>query len=58
MNGIAGGEPLAERNIPQSLFELCLLAFAEMVPVIHIVGIASTLQHKTRPLLHHTLEGR
>ncbi|KIO02700.1 hypothetical protein M404DRAFT_147308 [Pisolithus tinctorius Marx 270] len=34
-------------------------AFAEMVPVVHIVGVPSTLQLKTRPLLHHTLgDGR
>ncbi|KAF9221501.1 pyruvate decarboxylase [Gyrodon lividus] len=34
-------------------------AFSEMVPVLHIVGIPSTVQLKTRPLLHHTLgDGR
>ncbi|KAI6041421.1 thiamine diphosphate-binding protein [Pisolithus marmoratus] len=34
-------------------------AFSEMVPVLHIVGVPSTLQLKTRPLLHHTLgDGR
>jgi pyruvate decarboxylase len=30
-----------------------------MVPVLHIVGYPSTIQQKTRPLLHHTLgDGR
>ena len=30
-----------------------------MVPVLHIVGTPSTIQQKTRPLLHHTLgDGR
>jgi pyruvate decarboxylase len=30
-----------------------------MVPVLHIVGAPSTIQQKTRPLLHHTLgDGR
>lgn len=34
-------------------------AFSEMVPVLHIVGVPSTVQLKTRPLLHHTLgDGR
>ncbi|KAG6380224.1 thiamine diphosphate-binding protein [Boletus reticuloceps] len=30
-------------------------AFSEMVPVLHIAGVPSTTQLKTRPLLHHTL---
>ncbi|KAG9315659.1 thiamine diphosphate-binding protein [Chiua virens] len=30
-------------------------AFSEIVPVLHIVGIPSTLQLKSKPLLHHTL---
>lgn len=30
-----------------------------MVPVLHVVGVPSTLQLKTRPVLHHTLgDGR
>ncbi|KAF8158340.1 thiamine diphosphate-binding protein [Crassisporium funariophilum] len=34
-------------------------AFSEMVPVLHIVGVPSTVQQKNRPLLHHTLgDGR
>ncbi|PPQ68333.1 hypothetical protein CVT24_004814 [Panaeolus cyanescens] len=34
-------------------------AFSEMVPVLHIVGVPTTKEHKTRPLLHHTLgDGR
>ncbi|KAF9565691.1 pyruvate decarboxylase THI3 [Agrocybe pediades] len=34
-------------------------AFSEMVPVLHIVGVPSTIQQKTKPLLHHTLgDGR
>ena len=35
------------------------VAFSEMVPVLHIVGVPSTAESKTRPLLHHTLgDGR
>ncbi|KAG9315661.1 thiamine diphosphate-binding protein [Chiua virens] len=30
-------------------------AFSEMVRVLHIVGVPSTVQLKTRPVLHHTL---
>ena len=30
-------------------------AFAERVPVLHIVGVPSTGQQKSKPLLHHTL---
>ena len=30
-------------------------AFAERVPVVHIVGTPSTKQMKAKPLLHHTL---
>ncbi|KAF5338902.1 hypothetical protein D9611_008753 [Ephemerocybe angulata] len=34
-------------------------AFSEMVPVLHIAGVPSTIQQKHRPLLHHTLgDGR
>ncbi|KAJ7640546.1 pyruvate decarboxylase [Mycena rosella] len=34
-------------------------AFAERVPVLHIAGVPSTIQQKTKPLLHHTLgDGR
>ncbi|KAF8635899.1 hypothetical protein AX15_000078 [Amanita polypyramis BW_CC] len=34
-------------------------AFSEMVPVLHIVGVPSTLQQKAKPMLHHTLgDGR
>ncbi|KAF9481222.1 pyruvate decarboxylase THI3 [Pholiota conissans] len=34
-------------------------AYAEMVPVLHVVGVPSTTQFKTRPMLHHTLgDGR
>lgn len=30
-----------------------------MVPVLHLVGVPSTIQQKTKPLLHHTLgDGR
>jgi TPP-dependent 2-oxoacid decarboxylase len=36
-----------------------LSAFSEMVPVLHLVGVPSTAQQKTRPILHHTLgDGR
>jgi len=31
------------------------VAFAERVPVVHIVGTPSTKQMKAKPLLHHTL---
>ncbi|KAM6494211.1 pyruvate decarboxylase [Amanita muscaria] len=30
-------------------------AFSEMVPVLHIVGVPSTMQQKAKPMLHHTL---
>ncbi|KAI0927356.1 hypothetical protein AcV5_007910 [Taiwanofungus camphoratus] len=34
-------------------------AFSEHVPVLHIVGVPSTLQQKDKPMLHHTLgDGR
>ncbi|KAK0201639.1 pyruvate decarboxylase THI3 [Desarmillaria ectypa] len=34
-------------------------AFSEMVPVLHIAGVPSTVQQKTKPMLHHTLgDGR
>ncbi|KAF4590086.1 Pyruvate decarboxylase 1 [Pleurotus pulmonarius] len=34
-------------------------AFSEMVPVLHIVGVPSTVQQKSKPMLHHTLgDGR
>jgi len=34
-------------------------AFSEHIPVLHIAGVPSTVQQKTRPLLHHTLgDGR
>lgn len=30
-----------------------------MVPVLHLVGVPSTMQQKKRPILHHTLgDGR
>ncbi|KAK7048297.1 pyruvate decarboxylase [Favolaschia claudopus] len=34
-------------------------AFSEMVPVLHIAGVPSISQQKTKPMLHHTLgDGR
>ncbi|OBZ71188.1 Pyruvate decarboxylase [Grifola frondosa] len=34
-------------------------AFSEHVPVLHIVGVPSTIQQKVKPMLHHTLgDGR
>lgn len=34
-------------------------AFSEMVPVLHIAGVPSTSQQKSKPMLHHTLgDGR
>nr|BAU45069.1 pyruvate decarboxylase [Phanerochaete sordida] len=34
-------------------------AFSERVPVLHIVGVPSTAQQKSKPMLHHTLgDGR
>ncbi|KAJ7784633.1 pyruvate decarboxylase [Mycena metata] len=34
-------------------------AFSEMVPVLNLVGVPSTTQQKTKPMLHHTLgDGR
>ena len=36
-----------------------VIAFSEMVPVLHIVGVPNTVQQKNKPLLHHTLgDGR
>ena len=35
------------------------VAFSERVPVIHLVGVPSTAQQKSKPMLHHTLgDGR
>lgn len=35
------------------------IAFSEHVPVLHIAGVPSTVQLKTKPMLHHTLgDGR
>lgn len=31
------------------------IAFAERVPVVHVVGTPTTKQMKDKPLLHHTL---
>ncbi|KAI8993998.1 pyruvate decarboxylase [Trametes punicea] len=34
-------------------------AFAEHVPVLHLIGVPSTAQQKAKPMLHHTLgDGR
>ncbi|KAJ7178207.1 thiamine diphosphate-binding protein [Mycena filopes] len=34
-------------------------AFSEMVPVVHVVGVPSTVQQAAKPMLHHTLgDGR
>lgn len=34
-------------------------AYSEMVPILHIAGVPSTVQLKSKPLLHHTLgDGR
>lgn len=34
-------------------------AFSEHVPILHIVGVPSTTQQKSKPMLHHTLgDGR
>ncbi|KZT42636.1 pyruvate decarboxylase [Sistotremastrum suecicum HHB10207 ss-3] len=34
-------------------------AFSEHIPILHIVGVPSTVQQKNRPVLHHTLgDGR
>ncbi|KAI0035188.1 pyruvate decarboxylase [Vararia minispora EC-137] len=34
-------------------------AFSEHIPVVHIVGVPSTAQQKSKPMLHHTLgDGR
>jgi pyruvate decarboxylase len=42
-----------------SLTYLCISAFSEHVPVVHIVGVPNTGQQKEKPLLHHTLgDGR
>jgi pyruvate decarboxylase len=58
INGIAGGT-FERCLILCKYLSLLSLAFSEMVPVLHLVGVPSTLQQKTRPLLHHTLgDGR
>ncbi|KAG5220735.1 Pyruvate decarboxylase [Salix suchowensis] len=60
MNGIAGGEYshfISYRS--ESECFASFLAFSEMVPVLHIVGVPSTVQQKSKPMLHHTLgDGR
>ncbi len=34
-------------------------AYSEMVPILHIAGVPSTVQLKAKPMLHHTLgDGR
>ncbi|KNZ80941.1 Pyruvate decarboxylase [Termitomyces sp. J132] len=49
INGIAGGKS----NISQQK------TFSEMVPVLNLVGVPSTVQQISKPLLHHTLgDGR
>ncbi len=56
INGIAGGE--LSRFILVSCLNV-LVAFSEMVPVLHIAGVPSTKQQKAKPMLHHTLgDGR
>ena len=52
VNGIAGGKVIERSNATRTYL---FLAFAERVPVLHIVGVPSTVQQKTKPLLHHTL---
>lgn len=56
INGIAGGMYFQNQGfISKSL----TTAFSEMVPVLHLVGVPSTSQQKTKPMLHHTLgDGR
>lgn len=57
INGIAGGT--SESYVMLYKYILFSLAFSEIVPVLHIAGVPSTVQQKTRPLLHHTLgDGR
>jgi len=59
MNGIAGGSYIKCLSLWKALMSTTLTAFSEMVPVLHIVGVPSTIQQKTKPLLHHTLgDGR
>lgn len=58
INGIAGGT-FESRIVLCKYILLLSLAFSEMVPVLHLVGVPSTVQQKNRPLLHHTLgDGR
>jgi len=57
INGIAGGT--FENFVIFFKYTYYYLAYSEMVPVLHIAGVPSTGQQKTRPLLHHTLgDGR
>jgi len=58
INGIAGGTS-ESRFVLCKYISLSSLAFSEIVPVLHLVGVPSTMQQKNRPLLHHTLgDGR
>lgn len=58
MNGIAGGMLLSPFD-PYTLLNILYLAFSEMVPVLHLVGVPSTVLQKDKPILHHTLgDGR
>ena len=58
MNGIAGGAYRSSLTSSPS-FDSCFSAFSEHIPVLHIAGVPSTVQQKSRPLLHHTLgDGR
>lgn len=51
--------PIVVHESRYSLLWRHILAFSEMVPVLHIVGVPSTSQQKNRPMLHHTLgDGR
>ena len=57
INGIAGGRFCCLTFFSDFIDNIS--AFSEMVPVLHIVGVPSTVQQKSRPLLHHTLgDGR
>ncbi|KAG6850282.1 hypothetical protein H0H93_015539 [Arthromyces matolae] len=57
VNGIAGGKLIF--FLAHTLLMVSIAAFSEMVPVLNLVGVPSTSQQNSKPMLHHTLgDGR
>lgn len=58
-NGIAGGAFIYLFSFCSNTHAHSATAFSEMVPVLSIAGVPSTVQEKKHYLLHHTLgDGR